>query len=490
MPYKTADRVYETSVTTGVGDYALDGAQVGFQSFVAGIGANNTCPYFATDGINWEVGVGTVITGPNRLQRTTIVASSNAGAAVNWGAGTRKIRCGMPAANSPRNAVESRTANTQLAQADFAKTIIITSGTFSQMFAAAAALGDGWWCQYRNTGSGTVTLDPNGAETIDGATTVTLSPGEGCVIACNGTSFFTVGRVHTVLNTGSTTALALGTSGGTQVQVTDTPSASRSVTLTGSNGGNPTISVSAGNLAITPQLVCGSNITIPSTNAFYFDGGNDTSMSETSANVLDLIAGGNTILRISGTAGGLFTNSGSGALPLQLTQSHASNPLGLYINYSASAPNDTAHNFFHCYDTGATRIDGRSNGGIANFSANNVNLSDERLKQNFSAVASPLRKIAKLFGSLIEEGEYIDAPGRRVLTMRAQRVEQAGLDRFVDRNSQHGLALMRGLHEQQIDMVFRGAVGEALAWADDVVTPALDDYRGRLERIERHLNLN
>lgn len=43
-----------------------------------------------------------------------------------------------------------------------------------------------------------------------------------------------------------------------QVQFTHTASATRWLTLTGSNGGNPTIGTSAGNVAITPALVGGS----------------------------------------------------------------------------------------------------------------------------------------------------------------------------------------------------------------------------------------
>lgn len=94
--HKVADRIYETSVTTGTGTYTLAGAATGFQSFST-LGAGATTPYFATDDTNWEVGIGTVATGPNTLARTVILASSNANAAVNWGVGTRKIRVGLPA---------------------------------------------------------------------------------------------------------------------------------------------------------------------------------------------------------------------------------------------------------------------------------------------------------------------------------------------------------------------------------------------------------
>lgn len=97
MPLVNADRVKETSTTTGTGTYSLAGAATGFQTFVAGIGNGNTCYYCATDDTNWEVGIGTVTDAtPDTLARTVILSSSNAGAAVNWGAGTRNIFCTQP----------------------------------------------------------------------------------------------------------------------------------------------------------------------------------------------------------------------------------------------------------------------------------------------------------------------------------------------------------------------------------------------------------
>jgi len=58
-----------------------------------------------------------------------------------------------------------------------------------------------------------------------------------------------------------------GTAGNTitfveQVRITHTASATRYITLTGSNGGNPTIGVSAGNLAITPAVAFAGTLTV------------------------------------------------------------------------------------------------------------------------------------------------------------------------------------------------------------------------------------
>jgi len=96
------DRVKEVSTTTGTGTYTLSGASTGFQTFAAGVGTGETTHYCATDGVNWEVGYGTLtVAGSTTLTRTTILASSNSGSAVNWGAGTRTISCVMPAQPDP-----------------------------------------------------------------------------------------------------------------------------------------------------------------------------------------------------------------------------------------------------------------------------------------------------------------------------------------------------------------------------------------------------
>jgi hypothetical protein len=86
----------------------------------------------------------------------------------------------------------ARSSNTVLDISDVGKTIRAT-GNFTQTLDAAATLGDGWWVRYINEGSSKQTIDPNGAETIDGASSVDLWPGDSAVIVCNGTNFKTFG---------------------------------------------------------------------------------------------------------------------------------------------------------------------------------------------------------------------------------------------------------------------------------------------------------
>src|SRR6266704_3131112 len=99
MAFKLAERVRETSATTGTGTLSLLGATLQKRTFVSGVGSGNTTRYCITsgDGINWEVGTGTVTAGTSdTLSRDTVIASSNAGAKISL-VGTSKVFCVLPA---------------------------------------------------------------------------------------------------------------------------------------------------------------------------------------------------------------------------------------------------------------------------------------------------------------------------------------------------------------------------------------------------------
>ena len=99
MAFKVADRVKESTTTTGTGSVALGGAGTGYQTFSAGVGANNTTFYCVADqsGANWEVGLGTLDGTAANLARTTVYASSNSGSLVSFTAGTKDVFCDFPA---------------------------------------------------------------------------------------------------------------------------------------------------------------------------------------------------------------------------------------------------------------------------------------------------------------------------------------------------------------------------------------------------------
>ena len=97
-----------------------------------------------------------------------------------------------PVGLMPAVARSARTANTILGAADLGNWIEITSGTFTQTAAAAATLGAGWYCYYENSGTGTITIDPNAAETIDGSASATVDPGYTYMIVSDGIALRTM----------------------------------------------------------------------------------------------------------------------------------------------------------------------------------------------------------------------------------------------------------------------------------------------------------
>jgi hypothetical protein len=108
MALVLADRVKETTTTTGTGTVTLLGASTGFQSFAV-IGNANTTYYCIAGqtGSEWEVGVGTYTSSGTTLARTTVLASSNSGSLVTFSAGTKDVFVTYPASysvNSTNNA--------------------------------------------------------------------------------------------------------------------------------------------------------------------------------------------------------------------------------------------------------------------------------------------------------------------------------------------------------------------------------------------------
>ena len=89
-------------------------------------------------------------------------------------------------ATAPSLAQRTITSADTLIASDQGK-LINCSGTFTLAVTAAATLGNGWWCYVRDTGTGVITLDPAGSETVDGVTSGQVR--DTILLACNGTSF-------------------------------------------------------------------------------------------------------------------------------------------------------------------------------------------------------------------------------------------------------------------------------------------------------------
>lgn len=90
-----ANRVQETSTTTGTGTLTLSGAVTGYVTFNSSFTNGDVVFYTIDDGLgNWEIGAGTV--GSSTLTRTTVIESSNANALVPFASGVKRVFCTAP----------------------------------------------------------------------------------------------------------------------------------------------------------------------------------------------------------------------------------------------------------------------------------------------------------------------------------------------------------------------------------------------------------
>jgi hypothetical protein len=90
--------------------------------------------------------------------------------------------------------IQNKTGAYTVVAGDLGTIINCTSNSFTVALDAAATLGAGFNCWIWNTSttfSNRITIDPSGAETIDGLTTLILRRGEGTQIVCDGTNWQT-----------------------------------------------------------------------------------------------------------------------------------------------------------------------------------------------------------------------------------------------------------------------------------------------------------
>ncbi len=177
------------------------------------------------------------------------------------------------------------------------------------------------------------------------------------------------------------------TNGGTQI-VTDTSGTLNIVT--GSGSGSTAISIDTSQ-STTLNSAASTAPFIAKIN------GTESARIDSSGNLLvgTASAAANEKLNITGSVTSYVTRN---------INSNAS-PVGVLISYSAASPNLAGNEFIVCSDYSATRMTLRSNGGIVNYQANNVNLSDRREKTNFAPAGNYLSKICAI---PVQTFNYID----------------------------------------------------------------------------------
>ena len=110
-----------------------------------------------------------------------------------------------------------------------------------------------------------------------------------------------------------------------------------------------------------------------------------------------------TTAQIAGATCRMVVDYATGDFVARFRNTNAS-PFGLYLQYSAVI-NNTSSEFLYCEGSTGVRLGIRSNGGIANYSANDANLSDRREKTNFAPATSYLDKICAI---PVQTFNYID----------------------------------------------------------------------------------
>jgi hypothetical protein len=133
------------------------------------------------------------------------------------------------------------------------------------------------------------------------------------------------------------------------------------------------------------QTAAGDSNGLP---AFIVETGNNGSIAERAR----ITSGGYFKASVDGTylnaAGYHELKSNAGAITVTVMNTSASTPNGMFIYFSGASPNNTSQYFLYCQDSTTLRAEIRSNGGLANYSANNVNLSDERVKKDVENLGS------------------------------------------------------------------------------------------------------
>ena len=99
MAFKVADRVKESTTTSGTGNVTLGGAQNGFVTFSSVLSNGDPTYYTISDGNNWEVGLGTYNSSGNTLTRTdaNVLQSTNSDNRISLSGSAADVFITLPA---------------------------------------------------------------------------------------------------------------------------------------------------------------------------------------------------------------------------------------------------------------------------------------------------------------------------------------------------------------------------------------------------------
>lgn len=268
------------------------------------------------------------------------------GASVSASASGALAGAGLVAAGSTLSQnipVTTFSANYTAGPSDLAIARIWNGGTGSMALSSASSLGSSWFMHVRNSGSGTLTIDPPGTETIDGLGSIALDPGESCIVLNDGTSFHTVGRNDVGTSAGAFSFLSVPVPGVGGYTLSPAQFANNALRFTGALAGGRDVIVpnttqayyvdnqTTGPFPLTIKTAAGTGYTVPQGTRMivWCDGTNvvDAVSLGTLGGVLAISQGGtgattagSALVNLGGTSLGinLFTSPGASAARAQL----------------------------------------------------------------------------------------------------------------------------------------------------------------------------
>ena len=260
-----------------------------------------------------------------QYQYGTGVSSATAGALAGLG-----IKAIATTLNQSQEVI-SFNSNYTAGNGNRSQLLVWTGGVGTLTLPLPATVGNDWFMSLRNQGTGTITIDPTGANLIDGSTTKAVSPTNSCFIVCDGTQYFTIGFGQNVNFAFNYTSISLNPPGTGTYTLSTGEQNKIAYKFTGALSGNiavivpPTVqqywvdNSTTNAYTMTVKTASGSGFAVPQgTRAILYCDGTDVVQADTGGLSVPIsIANGGTGAT---TAGGALINLGGGSTGITVFQ--------------------------------------------------------------------------------------------------------------------------------------------------------------------------